>query len=99
MEEVKCCTRCGDVISVGCNADYYSHIRILYCDRCRPIAYAEKHAEAQKRYRKKRTVRRDAVDEMYRAQREATKLKETYLDVLGDRVEELQRKLEALCNG
>ena len=34
MQEVKHCKRCGCVIALEADSDYYSYIRIKYCDPC-----------------------------------------------------------------
>jgi len=58
MEEVKKCQRCGVVVST-CEGDYYRHIRVKYCDTCRPEIEREQAAwrQATRRAKKKERVR------------------------------------------
>ena len=54
MNNVKMCQRCNrEIISNLHNesTDYYSHIRIKYCDACRKIVEKEQAAERLKRWR------------------------------------------------
>ena len=54
MNNVKMCARCNRVIISNLhneNTDYYSHIRIKYCDTCRKIVEKEQAAERLKRWR------------------------------------------------
>lgn len=44
MTDIKRCKRCGKVISDIDSADWYSHIRIQYCDACRKQSDREKTA-------------------------------------------------------
>lgn len=44
MTDIKRCKRCGKVISNVNSADWYSHIRIQYCDACRKQSDREKTA-------------------------------------------------------
>lgn len=55
MVDVKLCKRCGKIISDVNSADWYSHIRIEYCDVCRKQSDREKTAlrVAKLRERKK----------------------------------------------
>lgn len=55
MTDIKRCKRCGKIISDVSSADWYSHIRIQYCDACRKQSDREKTAirVAKLRERKK----------------------------------------------
>ena len=44
MTDIKRCKRCGKVISDINSSDWYSHIRIQYCDACRKQSDREKTA-------------------------------------------------------
>lgn len=44
MTDVKRCKRCGKIISDINSSDWYSHIRIQYCDACRKQSDREKTA-------------------------------------------------------
>lgn len=62
MEEVKRCERCGVVVST-CEGDYYRHIRIKYCDRCRPEVEREQSAWRQAVHRAKKKERAKLLHE------------------------------------
>ena len=51
--DIKRCERCYRPISWVDRADWYSHIRIKYCDECRPIVEREKTAARLKRFRER----------------------------------------------
>ena len=55
MTDVKRCKRCGKIISDVSSADWYSHIRVQYCENCRKQSDREKTAirVAKLRERKK----------------------------------------------
>ena len=55
MTDIKRCKRCGKIISDINSSDWYSHIRIQYCDACRKQSDREKTAirVAKLRERKK----------------------------------------------
>ncbi|MGN1037524.1 MAG: hypothetical protein ACI4PX_07100 [Ruminococcus sp.] len=44
MTDIKRCKRCGKIISDINSSDWYSHIRIQYCDACRKQSDREKTA-------------------------------------------------------
>lgn len=44
MTDIKRCKRCGKIISDINSSDWYSHIRIQYCDTCRKQSDREKTA-------------------------------------------------------
>lgn len=56
MEDVKFCQRCGVVISTS-EGDFYRHIRVKYCDKCRPDVEREQATWRQAVCRKKRKER------------------------------------------
>lgn len=55
MTDIKRCKRCGKIISDVNSSDWYSHIRIQYCESCRKQSDREKTAirVAKLRERKK----------------------------------------------
>lgn len=63
MNDVKLCCRCGAVISDINTADYYSHIRIKYCDTCREQVKREQAAMRVKALRQRRRARNKLLDE------------------------------------
>jgi len=50
---IKRCERCFTPISYEDTADWYSHIRIQYCDECKKIVEKEKAAERFRRYKQR----------------------------------------------
>jgi ferredoxin len=66
MNNVKMCQRCNrEIISNLHNedTDYYSHIRIKYCDTCRKIVEKEQAAERLKRWRASKKKEEKLKDE------------------------------------
>lgn len=63
MNDLKCCSRCGTVISDINTADYYSHIRIKYCDACREQVKREQSAMRVKALRQRRRQKNKLLDE------------------------------------
>lgn len=80
--DIKRCERCYRPISWVDRADWYSHIRIMYCDECRPIVEREKAAARLKRFRQR--------------QKEAAKIKDQRLKDLELENRVLRDKLKAL---
>ena len=50
---IKRCERCYAPISYEETADWYSHVRIQYCDTCKKIVEKEKAAERFRRYKQR----------------------------------------------
>ncbi len=50
---IKRCERCYTPISYEETADWYSHVRIQYCDTCKKIVEKEKAAERFRRYKQR----------------------------------------------
>lgn len=50
---IKRCERCYTPISYEETADWYSHVRIQYCDACKKIVEKEKAAERFRRYKQR----------------------------------------------
>lgn len=66
MNNVKMCQRCNREIISNLhneNTDYYSHIRIKYCDACRQIVAKEQAAERLKRWRANKKQEEKLKDE------------------------------------
>lgn len=89
MDEIKKCERCHEVISdVNCS-DWFSHIRVKYCDTCREIVRREKEAERMRKYRaeksaekKRRLERAGLLEEENRLLREQIALLMEYNEKL-----------------
>ena len=54
VPSIKRCARCYTPISYEDSSDWYSHIRIKYCDECRAIINREQAAERLKRYKQRK---------------------------------------------
>ncbi|MCQ2053348.1 MAG: hypothetical protein MJZ03_05390 [archaeon] len=54
IPQIKRCERCYIIISDASRADWYSHIRIKYCDECREIVRREKAAARVKQLRERK---------------------------------------------
>lgn len=54
MDDIKRCEKCGTIISDVNAADWYSHIRIKYCDKCRKKMNRKNTAERAKAYRERK---------------------------------------------
>ena len=76
------CARCFTPISYEDSADWYSHIRIKYCDECAKIVEKEKAAERFQRYKERH--------------REAAKLRDQRLKELEIENSILREKLKAI---
>ena len=58
MQEVKRCERCYKIISRMESSDWYSHMRIKYCDECRPVVEKEQAAARTAAYRARKKAER-----------------------------------------
>lgn len=54
VPEIKRCERCYKAISWESTSDYFSHIRIQYCEECKEIVAKEKTAARMKRLRERK---------------------------------------------
>ena len=54
VPSIKRCARCYTPISYEDSSDWYSHIRIKYCDECRKVVEREQAAERLKRYKQRK---------------------------------------------
>ena len=63
---VKKCERCFKIISDANSSDWYSHIRIKYCDECREIVRKEKAAARVKRLRERKKENEKAMKDNLR---------------------------------
>ena len=82
MTDVKRCKRCGKIISDVNSSDWYSHIRIQYCDACRKQSDREKTA-----------IR---VAELRKRKRQKDKFRDRELELMKERNQLLQEENEIL---
>lgn len=82
MNDVKRCKRCGKIISDVNSSDWYSHIRVQYCDVCRKQSDREKTA-----------IR---VAELRKRKRQKDKFRDRELELMKERNQLLQEENEIL---
>lgn len=82
MTDVKRCKRCGKIISDVNYSDWYSHIRIQYCESCRKQSDREKTA-----------IR---VAELRKRKRQKDKFRDRELELMKERNQLLQEENEIL---
>lgn len=85
-EENKCCERCGAVISTP-DSDYFSHIRILYCDKCREEVRREQTRKRVAELRKRKKQKDKYRDAELLLMQERLKLLEEENELLRKRVQ------------
>ena len=80
-EENKYCERCGELISTP-DSDYFSHIRILYCEECR------------KQVKREQTLAR--VHELRKRKKQKDKYRDAELLLMQERLKLLEEENELL---
>ena len=94
MRNVKMCERCNAaIISNIHNADtnYYSHIRIKYCDKCREIVKREQTAARVRRLKeRKKAEHKEELTRLELLQRENETLRRNYVE-LCENIETLKK--------
>lgn len=85
-EENKQCERCGVVISTP-DSDYFSHIRILYCDKCREEVKREQTRKRVAELRKRKKQKDKYRDAELLLMQERLKLLEEENELLRKRVQ------------
>ena len=63
MRKYKLCERCGLIISDIDTDDYFRHLSVKYCDRCRDIVQREKTAARVANLRKRKKEKDKYRDE------------------------------------
>lgn len=74
MDNVKYCKRCGVVISVSENSDWYSHMSKKYCDECRRQSDRKKTALRVAALRQRKKQKEHFRDEQLALLKEENKL-------------------------
>ena len=82
MTDIKRCKRCGKIISDVNSSDWYSHIRIEYCDVCRKQSDREKTAIRVAKLRERK--------------RQKDKFRDRELELMKERNQLLQEENEIL---
>lgn len=82
MTDIKRCKRCGKIISDINSSDWYSHIRIQYCDTCRKQSDREKTAIRVAKLRERKRQKDKFRDKELELMRERNKLLEEENEIL-----------------
>ena len=95
-EENKLCEQCGKLISTP-EDNYYSHIRIKYCDVCRQEVNREKARQRKARQRESdRQFKRRRIRLKESALQKALELSETECELKEERIRLLEEQNELL---
>lgn len=108
MNNVKMCQRCNQEIISNLNsatADYYRHLSVKYCDKCREIVRREKNAQSVKRYRRRKrqgkALQTSNIELLQQENELLTKknevLEENYIQLI-DKLEQVHRLLNIDIN-
>jgi len=94
-EENKYCEVCGKLISTS-DSDYFSHIKIMYCDTCRKEVEREQSRLRMEELRKRKRQKDKFRDEELIRMQERVKLLEEENELLRLKVERQREELEQL---
>ena len=92
MTDIKRCKRCGKIISDINSSDWYSHIRIQYCDACRKQSDREKTAIRVAKLRERKRQKDKFRDKELELMREKSKMLEEENELLRQRLIKLREK-------
>ena len=92
MTDVKRCKRCGKIISDVSSADWYSHIRVQYCESCRKQSDREKTAIRVAELRKRKRQKDKFRDRELELMREKSKMLEEENELLRQRLINLREE-------
>ena len=94
MTDVKRCKRCGKIISDVSSADWYSHIRVQYCESCRKQSDREKTAIRVAELRKRKRQKDKFRDRELELMREKSKMLEEENEILRQKIINLREENE-----
>lgn len=94
MNDVKRCKRCGKIISDVSSADWYSHIRVQYCESCRKQSDREKTAIRVAELRKRKRQKDKFRDRELELMREKNKMLEEENELLRQKIINLREENE-----
>ena len=94
MTDVKRCKRCGKIISDVSSADWYSHIRVQYCESCRKQSDREKTAIRVAELRKRKRQKDKFRDRELELMREKNKMLEEENELLRQKIINLREENE-----
>ena len=93
MNDVKRCKRCGKIISDVNSSDWYSHIRVQYCDVCRKQSDREKTAIRVAELRKRKRQKDKFRDRELELMREKNKMLEEENEILRQKIINLREEV------
>ena len=94
MTDVKRCKRCGKIISDVNSSDWYSHIRVQYCDVCRKQSDREKTAIRVAKLRERKRQKDKFRDRELELMREKNKMLEEENEILRQKIINLREENE-----
>lgn len=94
MTDVKRCKRCGKIISDVNYSDWYSHIRIQYCESCRRQSDREKTAIRVAKLRERKKQKDKFRDRELELMRKKNKMLEEENELLRQRLINLREENE-----
>ncbi len=86
MTDIKRCKRCGKIISDINSSDWYSHIRIQYCDACRKQSDREKTAIRVAKLRERKRQKDKFRDKELELMRERVAILEEENELIRQRI-------------
>lgn len=92
MTDIKRCKRCGKIISDVNYSDWYSHIRIQYCESCRKQSDREKTAIRVAKLRERKRQKDKFRDKELELLREKSKMLEEENEILRQRLIKLREE-------
>ena len=94
MNDVKRCKRCGKIISDVSSADWYSHIRIQYCESCRKQSDREKTAIRVAKLRERKRQKDKFRDRELELMKERNQLLQEENEILRQKIINLREENE-----
>ena len=94
MNDVKRCKRCGKIISDVSSADWYSHIRVQYCESCRKQSDREKTAIRVAKLRERKRQKDKFRDRELELMKERNQLLQEENEILRQKIINLREENE-----
>lgn len=94
MDRIVHCARCYKAVSWEWCSDWYSHIKVKYCDECREIVRREQALERVHRYRaRKKIADQEMKDRLKQLEAENKALRKCLNEQWGDDIDGTERGL------
>ena len=94
MNDVKRCKRCGKIISDVNSSDWYSHIRVQYCESCRKQSDREKTAIRVAKLRERKRQKDKFRDRELELMKERNQLLQEENEILRQKIINLREENE-----